>query len=124
MYDIGAVAPGNSKRRTGVNGWTGGGRMGGWMDGWAVSELGRGSERTDGRTRRTNELVSECVFVTTTTARRYRVNPFRVFCQLRATDTPRLASTAGRAERGEVANEVERRWREPSREEEEENRHA
>ena len=55
------------------------GRMGGWADGWAVSELGRGSERTrtdgHGRARRgagcagghANELVSECVFVTAAT---------------------------------------------------------
>ena len=51
--------------------------MGGWMDGWAVSELGRGSERTrtdgHGRARRgcagghANEFVSECVFVTAAT---------------------------------------------------------
>ena len=51
----------------------------GRMDGWAVSELGRGSERTrtdgHGRARRgagcagghANELVSECVFVTAAT---------------------------------------------------------
>ena len=76
-------------------------RTDGRVDGWAVSELGRGSERTrtDGhgraRARRAgghaNELVSECVFVTAETRRRYRVNPFRVFCQLCATDTlPRV----------------------------------